>query len=512
MRVLVTGGSGVIGAGLIPALIRRGHHVRLLTRTADKAANQWPDAVDSWVGDVTRPEDLEGCAEGCEAVIHVTGIVAENPPEVTFEKVNVAGTGNVVAEAQRAGTPRLVYVSSLGADRGSSAYHASKRAAEDIVRSYSGNWAILRPGGVYGPGDEVMSLLLQMHRTLPVIPIVGLGDQPFQPLFYVDAGEALAVAAERDDLQGVFEIAGDDVTTTAEIFEMLSDITGRRPAAVHTPEVLARLATGAAEALGMPFPLDEAKIKMLLEGNIVNPPEANALLPIFGVTATPLRQGLTSLADDQPEQEPAEGVGSLEEKRFRADIRGSNMRAAQLVATLRERCNEVMPLEFAAEPGTTADIVEGATLTAAIPMRGNIQVRVVEVTATSFTFATLRGHPLAGTVRFSADDLADGTVRFVITIVARAATAVDWLSMNTVGRGMQEENWKTVVARVVVMTGGMADAIEAEENVLSPDAAKAAEEEAEELIAAMKRNAVSRPPTPPSDRRDSPPGSGAWPR
>ena len=488
MRVLVTGGSGVIGAGLIPALLRRGHRVRLLTRGADKAANEWPDGVEAWPGDVTHPEDLAGCADGCDAIVHITGIVAERPPDVTFDKVNVGGTANLVDEAERAGAPRLVYVSSLGADRGTSAYHASKRAAEEIIRAYRGSWSIVRPGGIYGPGDDVMSVLLQMHRTLPVIPMVGLGDHRFQPLFYADAGEALAVAAERGDLRDVYEIAGEEVTTPAQVFELLSDITGRSPAAIYTPEVVARLATSAAEALGIPFPIDDAKIKMLLEENVVEPPDANALRRVFDVTATPLRDGLTILADDQPEQEPSSGVGSLEQKQFWADIRGSNLDATQLMAIVRKRCNEVMPLEFAAEPGTTAEVVEGATLTAAIPMRGNIQVRVVAVTDTSFTFATLRGHPLAGTVRFSAGDLADSTLRFAITVVARAATMVDWLAMNTVGRGMQNENWRTVVARVVEMSGGMAGQIETDETVLPPEAASAAESDAEEMIAATKRN------------------------
>ena len=488
MRVLVTGGSDVIGAGLVPALINRGHRVRLLARGAEKAANGWPDGVEPWPGDVTHPSELESCVDGCDAIVHITGIVAENPPDATFNKVNVGGTSNIVAEAERAGAPRLVYVSSLGADRGTSAYHASKRSAEEIVRRYRGSWAIVRPGGVYGPGDDVMSFLLQMHRSLPAIPIVGLGDQQFQPIFYVDAGEALAAAAERDDLRGVFEIAGDEITTPAEIFEMLSDITGRRPAALYTPELLARLATSAAEALGLPFPIDDAKIKMLIEGNVIDPPDSNALRTIFGVTPTSLRDGVTTLADDQPEQEPAAGVGSLEQKRFWADIRGSNLDAKGLMTVTRERCNDVMPLEFAAEPGTTADIVEGATLTAAIPMRGNIQVRVVEVTDTSFTFATLRGHPLAGTVRFSADDRPDGMLRFTVTIVARAATMVDWLAMNTVGRGMQDTNWKTVVARVIELSGGKAGEVQSDAETLSADAARAAETAAEDMIAATKRN------------------------
>src|SRR5690606_33920037 len=121
----------------------------------------------------------------------------EDPPEVTFEKVNVEGTRALLAEAERAGARRFVYVSSLGAPQGTSDYHRSKAAAEEAVRASGLDWLILRPGNVYGPGDEVISLLLKMVRTLPAIPVIGDGDQPFQPVWAEDLAQALALAVER---------------------------------------------------------------------------------------------------------------------------------------------------------------------------------------------------------------------------------------------------------------------------------------------------------------------------
>lgn len=63
-----------------------------------------------------------------DAIIHLTGIVEESPPEVTFESVNIQGTRNVLREAARAGVERFLYISSLGTDRGASQYHKSKLA------------------------------------------------------------------------------------------------------------------------------------------------------------------------------------------------------------------------------------------------------------------------------------------------------------------------------------------------------------------------------------------------
>lgn len=148
MKILITGGTGVVGAGLIPVLLEKGHQLRLLSRGAESDARDWPDGIESFPADVRQPGEFRGAADGCDAVVHITGIVDEAPPEATFESVNVGGTRNVLAEAARAGVKRFVYISSLGVDRGQSDYHRSKRAAEDAVRRHSGAWVILRLGNV----------------------------------------------------------------------------------------------------------------------------------------------------------------------------------------------------------------------------------------------------------------------------------------------------------------------------------------------------------------------------
>ena len=154
MRVLVTGGTGVVGRATVDALLARGHEVRLFSRNARDDVAEWAHRVEAFPGDVSNEVEVRGAADGCEAVIHLSAIVAESPPVLTFEKVNVTGTRNLVREAERAGGRRLVYVSSLGADRGESPYHRSKLRGEEVARTFDGNWIILRLGNGYGRGDQ----------------------------------------------------------------------------------------------------------------------------------------------------------------------------------------------------------------------------------------------------------------------------------------------------------------------------------------------------------------------
>src|ERR1051325_1991643 len=110
MKILVTGGTGVIGRGVIPALLKSGNEVRLLSRHAEADAKEWPrDRIQPFEADVTDPASLRGAAEGCDVVVHITGIVEEAPPEITFERVNVQGTRNILNAAAEGGVRRFVY-------------------------------------------------------------------------------------------------------------------------------------------------------------------------------------------------------------------------------------------------------------------------------------------------------------------------------------------------------------------------------------------------------------------
>jgi uncharacterized protein YbjT (DUF2867 family) len=138
MLVLVTGGTGVVGNPAIDHLLERGHRVRLLSRNAKEDVRIWEEGVEPFPASVSDATSLRGAAEGCDAVLHIAGIVREDPPEVTFTSVNVEGTANLIAEARRANVSRFVYVSSLGAESGESEYHRSKHAAEELVREFPG--------------------------------------------------------------------------------------------------------------------------------------------------------------------------------------------------------------------------------------------------------------------------------------------------------------------------------------------------------------------------------------
>src|SRR6185436_10656680 len=303
---------------------KKGHSIRVLSRSADDVAEEWAEGVEAWPASIHNQEELKGCADGCDLVLHIAGIMEESPPSMTYETVNVEGTRLIVREAERCKVGRFIYLSSLGAEAGTSPYHRSKRRAEEIVRGFAGGWIILRPGNVYGPGDEVISLLLNMVRTLPAVPVIGSGDDAFQPIWVEDLAAAISEAVRRTDLHGrVLELAGEEKTTLNQLIDKLAEITGRSPARIPIPSLFASAGISMAGLLGVKLPVTESQVTMLKEGNVISTPGANALTGVFHIKPTPLDSGLRKLADSMPEQTPAEGVGALKRKRFWVDIAGA---------------------------------------------------------------------------------------------------------------------------------------------------------------------------------------------
>lgn len=482
-----------MGRSAVTALLKRGHTVRLLSRGAAEDVASWPGGVEPWPGDIGAPDTIDGCAADCQAILHIVGIVDETPPDRTFQRINIDGTAAILREAEAAGCPRIVFVSSLGVDVGESPYHKSKAVAEELVKSFGNEWVIVRPGAVYGPGDEHLSVMLRMVRTMPVIPSIGDGNQRFQPIWHEDLAEGLAVAVDKTGLSGrVLEVGGPDVTTQRALVEQMQQLTDRHVPMVPVPEFLASLGLRAMTAIGIEAPISDSQLDMLREENVIADGRSNALVDELGVTPTPLDEGLRRFINEQAEQLPDDGVGSLRRKSFAVEMQSATWNADRLFAYLREHLLELMPSLVDSDPehDNPARIVEGETLTLAIPARGHIQVRVAEVADRRITLMTLEGHPLAGAVRFVVSAIANG-VAFEIQVYDRPANVLDWLLMRPIGDRMQERTWNEL-AQSVAAVAGVSDAKVAQSvRDLTDDEADTVQQWAKDLAAKRRRAEAS---------------------
>lgn len=166
MRIAITGGTGFVGSHLIERAVATGHQVRALARREQSAR-----ASVTWVpGALDRPDALARLVEGCDAVVHVAGII--NGDAQAFRLGNVVGTENMLDAASRAGISRFIHTSSLAAREPQlSTYGWSKAESEEPVMAAGGEWTIIRPPAVYGPRDREMLELFRIARRGRIVPL-----------------------------------------------------------------------------------------------------------------------------------------------------------------------------------------------------------------------------------------------------------------------------------------------------------------------------------------------------
>ncbi|MEW5947241.1 MAG: complex I NDUFA9 subunit family protein [bacterium] len=289
MKVFVTGGTGFVGGCVVAELLKRNHEVGALVRTPAKAAVLEKRGVKIIPGDVTAPP-IRGM-KGCDAVIHLVGIIREKPPGITFDKVHAGGTANVVEAARAAGVARFVHMSALGTREGAaSRYHKSKLAGERAVIDTGIPYTIFRPSVIFGPGDEFLTMIKGFYRNPLFVPVIGGGNYRLQPVHVRDVACLFAGALESKGAENrIFEVGGPESYSFSELLEEVGRRLGKKRLKFHVPTGVAFLMARAFEkALPSP-PLTTDQLIMLREDNVCDPAGA---AKVFGVSFTGLREGM----------------------------------------------------------------------------------------------------------------------------------------------------------------------------------------------------------------------------
>lgn len=240
MTVLaITGGTGFVGRRLIEAALAAGHDIRALARRP-----QPPRTGVAWIpGALDDSAALDRLVAGADAVIHVAGVV-NAADRAGFVAGNVEGTRAVLASAERANLPRFVHVSSLAArEPGLSNYGWSKAEAERLIEASPLAWTIIRPPGIYGPGDlDQLDLFRMARRGVVALPPPGRASV----IAVDDLAALLLTLATRDAPRTVYEADDGSVGYTYREFgTAIGAAVGRRVIPLSLPRtLLALLARG----------------------------------------------------------------------------------------------------------------------------------------------------------------------------------------------------------------------------------------------------------------------------
>jgi NADH dehydrogenase len=274
MKVFLTGVTGFVGRNMLQRLLSEGHSVRGLMRDREAAVKVGTTSAgfSHAVGDVVTGEGLDAALEGCEAVIHLVGIIVEKGKN-TFEAVHHLGTRNVVEAAKRRGVRRFVHMSAIGvrAD-GVAAYQTSKWKGEEEVRNSGLPFSILRPSLIFGPGDGFVTQMMDTMRKAPLFrPVPGTGEPRFRPVFIGDVTACFVRALTAGEATGqTIDLGGADELSLNEVIEEIARCAGVRKPAVHIPMPLMYVGAALAQTLLPNPPVTVDQLRMLREGSTCN--------------------------------------------------------------------------------------------------------------------------------------------------------------------------------------------------------------------------------------------------
>lgn len=273
MKIAITGGTGFVGRHLARKLTKDGHEVMLIARGVDRRDPEIRQLARTTFVPIGLDDEskLAQAFAGCDGVAHCAGINREIGHQ-TYQQVHVEGTRNVVNAARRAGVKKVLLLSFLRARPAcSSAYHESKWAAEEIVRSSGLDYTVIKSGIIYGRGDHMLDHLSHALYTLPLFAVVGLKDQPIRPLAVEDMVRVIQASLVEDRLsRQTVAVTGPEAIPFSEAVRRIARVVGKRPLIFRMPVFVHYLLARCFEAT-MTIPLiSSAQVRMLSEG-IVEP-------------------------------------------------------------------------------------------------------------------------------------------------------------------------------------------------------------------------------------------------
>lgn len=254
VKALVTGASGFTGGYLVKNLLDHNYFVRVLVRPTSNIGSLKAQNVEIVFGDLTSEPEVEEAVKGVDVIFHVAAAYrTAGIPDSAYYDVNVGGTRNILNAAVKFSVQRVVHCSTGGVHghvehppasetapfRPGDIYQKSKLDGEQLALEYNKtkglSTTVVRPIGIYGPGDMRM---LKMYRMIYAGKFImfGNGKTLYHLTHVTDIVEGMRLAAETSGAKGqAYLLAGDEYITLNQFALLVAEALNVKPPRHHFP-------------------------------------------------------------------------------------------------------------------------------------------------------------------------------------------------------------------------------------------------------------------------------------
>lgn len=246
MPVLVTGATGLVGSHLLDELLSRGIETRVLVRDPHKAETMRRRGVDVRLGDIREPGLMNLVVRDIDVVYHCAAAVGPRHSRQTIYETNLTGVLNLLHALHQADRGRAVLLSSIDVlgmvdfenvreelpwqatgDPAADVQIEMEKLALDYHRRHSVDSVVLRPGFIYGPGDEHTLLPLLQSLRDGTFSFIGSPDNVVPIVHVADVVQGMLLAGASPHCSGrIYHIADGSRTTAAQFLQRVGELTG----------------------------------------------------------------------------------------------------------------------------------------------------------------------------------------------------------------------------------------------------------------------------------------------
>lgn len=301
MQILITGATGFTGSNLTKHLISQGHKIKCLVRPSSNYEHLKKIGCEICFGDIRDKDSVEKAVSGADIIFNVAAIFRTwGLPSKVYYETHVEGVRNLLDAGIKYNIKRFIHTSTAGV-HGSiknspgnedspfnpgDVYQRTKLEGEKLALEYYRAKkipvVIIRPAGIYGPGDmRFIKLFKSIARKRFIM--IGSGKTLWHPVYIDDLVTGFELAMAKPNIEGqAFIIGGPEYISLNELVRHIADSLNVPCPTFHIPAKPIQLAGSLCESICKPFrikpPIFRSRVDFFTKTRAFNIAKAKELL------------------------------------------------------------------------------------------------------------------------------------------------------------------------------------------------------------------------------------------